>query len=65
MRMAMSATDIYLIHLAVGWFNGHREKGAEQISPPRIYESAEPEVTVTDEDREHAARMLERMSAIG
>lgn len=64
MKHAMSMADVHLIHLAVGWFNGHRGKGAEPMSAPEIYEKAVESVTVTDDDRQFADQLLMSMTAM-
>lgn len=64
MKVALTAADIHLIHLAVGWFNGHRGKGADPIKPPEIYEKPASEVTVTDEDRDTAEQLLQSLTTL-
>lgn len=64
MKHAMSMADVHLIHLAVGWFNGHRGKGDEPLSAPEIYEKAVDAVTVTDDDRAHAEQLLMSLSVV-
>jgi hypothetical protein len=64
MKHAMSTADVHLIHLAVGWFNGHREKGSEPLTVPELYEKAVDAVQVTDDDHEIAAALLTTFSAM-
>ena len=64
MKHAMSVADVHLIHLAVGWFNGHREKGADPIAAPDLYEKAVDAMQVTDDDRKVAAALLSTFSTI-
>lgn len=64
MKQAMSMADVHLIHLAVGWFNGHRAKGAEPLTAPEIYEKAVDAVTVTEDDRATAEQLLMTFTAM-
>lgn len=63
-RYVLSVADVHLIYLAVGWMNAHREKGSKPIEPPELYMTDDGEITVTDDDRAHAERLLLEMTAM-
>ena len=64
MKHAMTTADVHLIHLAVGWFNGHRAKGSEPIKAPDLYQQAVDELQVTDDDMAAATALLSTFSAM-
>lgn len=63
-KYALSVTDIHLIYLSVAWMNAHREKGAQPLSAPRLFEDTGSKVVVTDEDREQAEALLRSWSTM-